>query len=63
MVRSAEEKEKIVLAGLRNEASVAELCRRYGMSDVMYYRWKKVFLEGGLDAFRGNGKVSSVDLP
>jgi len=27
---SAEEKEKIVLAGLRNEASVAELCRRYG---------------------------------
>jgi len=58
---SAEEKQKIVLAGLRNEASVAELCRRYGMSDVMYYKWKKVFLEGGLNALRGNGKVSSVE--
>ena len=26
------------LAGLRNEASIAELCRRHGVSDVMYYK-------------------------
>ncbi len=41
---SAEEKQKIVLAGLKNETSVAELCRRYGASDVMFYKWKKTFL-------------------
>lgn len=47
---SAEEKQKIVLAGLRNETSVAELCRRHSVNDVMYYKWKKAFLDGGLNA-------------
>ena len=55
---SAEEKQKMVLAGLRNETSVAELCRQYGVSDVMYYKWKKAFLEGGLNRLKGNGKTS-----
>ena len=52
-------KQKVVLAGLRNEASVTELCRWYGVSDVMYYNWKKSFLEGGLNALRSNGRTSS----
>lgn len=56
---SAEEKQKIVLAGLRNETSIAELCRRHGVSDVIYYKWKKAFLEGGLDALKRNGKAGS----
>lgn len=56
---SAEEKQKIVLAGLRNETSIAELCRRHGVSDVIYYKWKKAFLEGGLDALKRNGKANS----
>lgn len=59
---SAEEKQKMVLAGLRNEASVAELCRQYGVSDVMYYKWKKVFLEGGLNGLKGNGKTGEHEL-
>ena len=54
---SAEEKQKMVLAGLRNETSVAELCRQYGVSDVMYYKWRKAFLEGGLGGLKGNGKA------
>jgi transposase len=47
----------MVLAGLRNETSVAELCRQYGVSDVMYYKWKKAFLEGGLNGLKGNSKT------
>jgi len=58
---SPEEKQKIVLAGLRNEASIAELCRRHGVSDVMYYKWKKVFLEGDLNGLEGNGTTSSTE--
>lgn len=58
---SPEEKQKIVLAGLRNEASVAELCRRHGVSDVMYYKWKKAFLEGLLSRLKGNGTTSSTE--
>ena len=42
---------------MRNEASVAELCRQYGVSDVMYYKWRKAFLEGGLNGLKDNGKV------
>jgi transposase len=58
---STEEKQKIILAGLRNEASVAELCRNYGISDALYYKWKKAFLEGSLNGLRGNGKAGSSE--
>lgn len=43
----AEEKIRIVLEGLRGEISVAELCRREGISPTIYYRWSKDFLEAG----------------
>ncbi len=56
---NTEEKQKIVMAGLRNEMSVAELCRRHGVSDVMYYKWRKVFLESGRNGLKSNGKLSS----
>ncbi|WP_232796561.1 transposase, partial [Roseovarius salinarum] len=44
---SAEEKIRIVLAGLRGEDSIAALCRREGISESLYYTWSKEFLEAG----------------
>src|SRR5437870_12091220 len=44
---SAEEKIRIVLTGLRGEDSIAELCRREGIVQNLYYRWSKRFLEAG----------------
>jgi transposase-like protein len=44
---SAEEKIRIVLDGLRGEAAIAELCRREGIAESLYYSWSKVFLEAG----------------
>ena len=41
---SAEEKVRIVIAGLRGEDSVAELCRKEGINQNLYYRWSKDFL-------------------
>ena len=41
---SAEEKIRIVLEGLRGEDSIAELCRREGIAQNLYYRWSKDFL-------------------
>ena len=38
---SAEEKIRIVLAGLRGEESISALCRREGVSDSLYYSWSK----------------------
>jgi len=37
---SAEDKIRIVLEGLRGEDSIAELCRREGIVQNLYYRWK-----------------------
>ena len=44
---SAEEKIRIVLAGLRGEESIAALCRREGIVESLYYKWSKAFLEAG----------------
>ena len=44
---AAEEKIRIVLDGLRGEHSIAELCRREGVAESLYYTWSKEFLEAG----------------
>jgi transposase len=44
---SAEDKIRIVLEGLRGEESIAELCRREGIAQSVYYSWSKEFLEAG----------------
>ncbi len=44
---SCEEKIRIVLEGLKGEESVAELCRREGISPNLYDTWSKEFLEAG----------------
>ena len=38
---SAEEKIRVVLDGLRGEYSIAELCRREGIAESLYYSWSK----------------------
>jgi transposase len=51
---SAEEKIRIVLEGLRGEASIAELCRREGIAQSLYYSWSKEFLEAGKRRLAGD---------
>ena len=51
---SAEDKIRIVLEGLRGEDSVAELCRREGIVQNLYYRWSKDFLEAGKKRLAGD---------
>ena len=51
---SSEEKIRIVLEGLRGEDSIAELCRREGISSSMYYGWSKEFLEAGKRRLAGD---------
>src|ERR1700741_551368 len=50
---SAEEKIRIVLEGLR-EDSIAELCRKEGINQNLYYRWSKEFLEAGKKRLAGD---------
>ena len=51
---SAEDKIRIVLEGLRGEDSVAELCRREGIVQNLYYRWSKDFFEAGKKRLAGD---------
>ena len=51
---SAEEKIRIVLDGLRGEHSIAELCRREGIAEGLYYSWSKEFLEAGKRRLAGD---------
>jgi len=51
---SAEEKIRIVLEGLRGEESIAELCRKEGINQNLYYRWSKEFLEAGKKRLAGD---------
>ena len=51
---SAEEKIRIVLSGLRGEDSIAEMCRREGIAESLYYSWSKEFLEAGKKRLSGD---------
>jgi transposase len=51
---SAEDKIRVVLEGLRGEDSIAELCRREGIVQNLYYRWSKDFLEAGKKRLAGD---------
>ena len=51
---SAEEKVRIVIAGLRGEDGIAELCRKEGINQNLYYRWSKDFLEAGKKRLAGD---------
>src|SRR5215207_8421083 len=51
---SAEEKIRVVLEGLRGEDSIAELCRREGITSSMYNGWSKEFLEAGKRRLAGD---------
>ena len=59
---SAEEKIRIVLDGLRGEDSIAELCRREGISQGLYYKWSKDFMEAGKRRLSGDtARVATSD--
>ena len=64
---SAEDKIRIVLEGLRGDDSIAELCRKEGIAQSLYYTWSKEFMEAGKKRLSGDtarqatsGEVTSL---
>ena len=45
---------RIVLSGLRGEDIIAELCRKEGIAQGLYYSWSKEFLEAGKKRLAGD---------
>ena len=44
---TADQKLEIVLAGLKEDRSVRDVCRAYEISETQYYSWRDKLLEGG----------------
>lgn len=42
-----DQKAEIVLAGLRGDRTVREICREYEIAETLYYQWRDRLLEGG----------------
>jgi transposase len=47
------QKLEIVLAGLRGDRSVAEVCREHQISENLFYAWREKLLEGGSEGLSG----------
>ena len=50
---TVQQKLGIVLAGLRGDVSVKELCRQHEIAEALYYSWREKLLEGGREALAG----------
>ena len=50
---TAQQKLEIVLAGLRADVPVKELCRSHGLAETLYYTWREKLLAGGREALAG----------
>jgi len=50
---TAKQKAEIVLAGLRGEVSIKEVCREHEIAETLYYTWREKLLEGGHAALAG----------
>ncbi len=48
---TAEEKLRIVLAGVQGDIEVSELCRREGINPTQYYGWRKQLLGSAARVF------------
>ena len=49
-----------MLDGLRGEVTIAELCRREGIAEGLYYSWSKEFLEAGKRRLAGDTARSAT---
>jgi len=50
---TARQKLEIVLAGLRGDRTVKDVCREHEIAETLYYDWRDKLLEGGKLALAG----------
>lgn len=53
---SVQQKLEIVLAGLRSDKAVADICREHEITPAQFYQWREKLLDGGKNALAGPGE-------
>jgi len=48
---SSDFKLDTVMEGLRGEKSIAQICRERDIKDVLYYKWRDIFIENAAKIF------------
>jgi transposase-like protein len=55
---SAQQKIEIVLAGVRGDRTIKEVCREHEIAETLYYSWRDRLLEGGRTGLAGKQERS-----
>ena len=58
---TAQQKTELVLAALKGQRSIAELCREHDMSETLLRRWREQFLAGGAERLAGRAERTQLD--
>lgn len=57
-----ETKIAIVVEGLKNKTGLSELCKKYGVSDATYYKWRDQFIEAEKRGLTGKLESPNTEL-
>lgn len=57
---SAEDKIRIVLESMKREISIADLCRKEGITPAVFYNWTKDFMEAGKARLMGDSQRNAT---
>lgn len=58
---TAQQKTELVLASLRREKTVAEICRENDISETLLRTWREQFLSAGAQRLEGKAERTEVD--
>jgi transposase len=59
---TAQQKIEMVLAGLRGDRTVKDVCREHEISDNLFYSWRDKLLQGGREALAGKERSGEREL-
>jgi transposase len=58
---TAQQKSELVLASLRGQKTIAELCREHEISETLLRRWREQFLVAGAERLSGKAARTEAD--
>lgn len=58
---TAQQKTELVLASLRGQKTIAELCRERDISETLLRRWREQFLAAGAQRLSAKAERTEVD--